>query len=321
MTEALTFEGVSRTFRTRGETVQAVTDLSFTVESGETVCLLGPNGAGKTTTVKMASTLLAASTGRITIAGFDADRDARAARARLGLALGGERGFYMRSSALSNLRFFARIQGVARRDVDARVQNALDTVRLSDVANRPVEQLSKGMKQRLHIARAIVHRPALLILDEPSSGLDIESAYELRALICHLRDAGAGILFTTHSMTDAEMCADRLLVVARGQLLAHGTAEEISRHAAFERISTLRVKRLGSETAGPLAFLRERAAVTIREGESSVSIDVFWRREEDIALHASAVSALAGDSEIWTRKPTLEELYLAITSSPPGVEP
>lgn len=176
----------------------AVDGLSLDIDAGQILSILGPNGAGKTTAVRMCATLLEPSSGEIAIDGIDAIKRPREARRRMGLVLGGDAGFYARASGIANLLFFADIAGVRGRDRKSRVDQSLEAVSLADRASDPVHTYSRGMKQRLHIARALLGEPRLLVLDEPTSGLDPQIASDIRSLLSALADDGVGILLTSH---------------------------------------------------------------------------------------------------------------------------
>lgn len=194
----------SRGFGRKKTTRQVLHNVSFDIHSGEIFCLLGPNGAGKTTTVKIVGTLLAPDSGNVRIASIDAVSNPREARKHVSLLLGGERGFYQRLSALDNLRYFADLSAVPYREQGKRIHDALEQVDLLDKAHDAVQTFSRGMWQRLHIARSLVARTDLMLLDEPTTGLDPENARKVREIIHALRDQGIAILLTTHEMSEAE---------------------------------------------------------------------------------------------------------------------
>lgn len=232
---ALRLHEVSRRFGDR----LAVDGVSLDVSPGQIVCLLGHNGAGKTTTVRIASTLLTPDAGRVEVDGVDALATPRKARARTGLVLGGERGFYTRPSVSANLLFYADVAGVPGRQRRVRVEEALEAVGLADRASSPVGELSRGMVQRLHLARALLAEPGLLILDEPSSGLDVQSARDLRELIRMRANAGVGVLLTTHTMPEAEALADRVDVIRRGRIIVSGDSSAVARAAGVLAVTTV----------------------------------------------------------------------------------
>ena len=207
--------------------IAAVVDLSFEVAQGELFGMLGPNGAGKTTTIKMLTTLLRPTSGKVSVAGFDVARDAARIRPLIGFAFGGERGLYYRLSGRDNLRYFAELYRLQPRQINARVEELLELVRLRERADERVEGYSRGMKQRLHLARTLLHDPNILFLDEPTIGLDPVGARELRETIRQLHERGKTILLTTHYMFEADALCDRIVVIGKGRLLASGTPREL----------------------------------------------------------------------------------------------
>jgi ABC-2 type transport system ATP-binding protein len=193
----------------------AVDNLSLTLAAGKVLALLGPNGAGKTTTMRMLSGLLAPSSGTATVCGYtlgQRDQDNDAIRARCGVVPEAP-GFYERLTARQNLRFFAGMHGLPTPEIDQRVAAELDRFKLSERGDDRVGTYSKGMKQRLSLARALLHRPQLLFLDEPTAGLDPKATAELHLLIRDLRSAGNGIVLSTHTLEEAESLADEILVI------------------------------------------------------------------------------------------------------------
>ena len=226
-------ENLKRDFVTKSGNRHAVNGVTVKINPGEIVALLGPNGAGKTTTVRMCATLLSPTSGRITVAGIDAIKNPKAARKITGLVLGGEGGFYSRATARKNLLFFADIAGVPSRDRQRAVTSALEAVQLTDRADDKVREFSRGMTQRLHIARALLSKPSLLLLDEPTTGLDPEIALEIRRLVRSLAGTGVGILLTSHNMYEVEDLADHIQVIAVGQQIAAGSVADIAKAAGL----------------------------------------------------------------------------------------
>ena len=188
----------------RGSEIVAVSDISFDVRPGSIFGLLGPNGAGKTTTVRMLSTLLLPTTGSARVAGFDVASQPREVRRRTGLALGGDRGLFGRLTAEQNLQYFGAINHLAPREANRRSDELLELVGLGERRRSKVFEYSRGMKQRLHLARALLTEPDVLFLDEPTAGLDPLGAYEFRQLVGELKERGRTILLTTHFMLEAD---------------------------------------------------------------------------------------------------------------------
>src|SRR5256712_6641640 len=198
---AIELRDVRRVFRTSTGTLRrhtkeilALDGLSLEVVEGELFGILGPNGAGKTTTIKVLTTLLIPTAGSATVLGLDVVRDAKEVRRKIGFVFGGERGLYYRLSGRDNLRYFAELYAVPPREIPSRVEELLDLVDLRDRGDERVEGYSRGMKQRLHLARTLLHRPRVLFLDEPTIGLDPIGARELRKIVSQLHESGATII-------------------------------------------------------------------------------------------------------------------------------
>lgn len=319
MIPALELENVTREFRPRRNSNPriAVNDLNLTLESGSIFCLLGPNGAGKTTTIKMISTMLRPSEGTITVDGINAIAHPRRARARMGLMLGGERGFYLRASARDNLRFFADVVGLGRADINARVEECLDIVGLNGRADDPVSRYSTGMRQRLHIARSILGKPKLLLLDEPTNGIDPESAADVRKLIRKLSYEGVAVFLTTHHLVEAEQLATSFGLMVGGHLILQGGVADIALASGVQFVSTASthlpligpiIQQIGSANIGAMTF-ESRAGIT--------HFHLTWNSEPDIHkledIFRNAIGLVPED--LYTRKATLEEVYLALVQS------
>src|SRR6187551_2427107 len=214
-------------FRRRAIDVEAVRDVSFEVGKGELFGLLGPNGAGKTTTIKMLITLLLPTSGSARVLGLDVVEQPREVRRRIGYVFGGEKGLYERLSALDNLRYFAELYSVPPRLQRQRIADLLELVGLTGRENERVEGYSRGMRQRLHIARGLIHDPEVVFLDEPTIGVDPVGARELRATIASLVAQGKTVLLTTHYMFEADSLCDRIAVIAKGRSVGEGTPREL----------------------------------------------------------------------------------------------
>ncbi len=220
--------------RSPARTVTAVDDVSFAVPRGTIFGLLGPNGAGKTTTIKMLSTLLVPTAGSALVNGFDVLHQEQEVRRQLGVVLGGDRGLYWKLSARDNLVYFAHLYGMQRDEIEPRCNHLLDLVQLRDRAGDRVEGFSRGMKQRLHLAKALLHNPPVLFLDEPTIGLDPASAVDMRRAIAELVPHHT-VLLTTHDMHEADqLCAD-IAIVDHGRIVAEGTPGALKARVADQR--------------------------------------------------------------------------------------
>ncbi len=212
--------------------------LTLHIEPGEIYGLLGPNGAGKTTTINILCNLLNADSGELRIGGQSVSE---ATKKIIGVAPQ-ENLLYKTLSCAENLRFFAKIYGIRGKNCDRRIQYCLEAVGLADRANSPVESLSGGMQRRMNVAVALVHNPQLLILDEPTTGLDIETRYDIWALIQQLRADGMTILLTTHLLDEAERLCQRIGVLKGGQIVAEGTLPELRKMIPAKEIVMIRTQ-------------------------------------------------------------------------------
>src|SRR5208282_6324828 len=267
-------------------------------------------GAGKTTLTKILSTLLLPTQGQAFVLGHDVVRDADWLRPRMGLVLGGERGLYTRISARENLRYFADLYGIPRTDRERRIDEVLARVDLEEAADRRVEEYSRGMKQKLHLARGILHRPQILFLDEPTIGLDPKSARETRKLVRSLVSDGVTILLTTHYMFEAEELCPELAVMSKGQIVAKDTIPGLRRRVGGDR--TIEVDAYGFDD-------REMAQLRVLPGVSKVASEEFGprmrltlriRTEEVRPDQVAAMLPNHPELTVRERRTSLEDVYL-----------
>lgn len=208
--------------------ISAVRDISLEIPKGKITGVLGINGAGKTTTIRMLASLITPTSGSLTMDGVDAVKNHLWVKERINMISGGERNLYWRLTAQENLRYFGSLYGIGKKELEERIGELLKTVGLEEAKDIPVERYSKGMKQRLQIARGLINEPEYLFLDEPTLGLDILIAKEIRELIHSLaKERGKGILLTTHYISEAEELCDYIYVLDQGQIIARGTKEEL----------------------------------------------------------------------------------------------
>lgn len=216
--------GLTKSFGTH----MVVQDISFEVAAGEVFGLLGPNGAGKTTTLRMLSTTLQPTRGSGVIAGHDVRRDPEAVRANIGV-LPMDPGLYGRLTAAENLRFYGRLCGMRGNALERRIDELLEWLDLADDKHRPTENFSKGMRQKVALARAVLHDPKVIILDEPTAGLDVLSARSVIDFIRESQNAGRSVLFCSHYLLEADRVCDRVAILAGGKICAVGTPGEVCR--------------------------------------------------------------------------------------------
>lgn len=208
--------------------IPAVRDISLEIPKGKITGVLGINGAGKTTTIRMLASLISPTSGTLTIDGVDAVKNHLWVKERINMISGGERNLYWRLTAEENLRYFGSLYGIGGKELENRISELLNIVGLEEAKDIPVERYSKGMKQRLQIARGLINEPEYLFLDEPTLGLDILIAKEIRELIMALaKKREKGILLTTHYISEAEELCDYIYVLDQGQIIARGTKEEL----------------------------------------------------------------------------------------------
>jgi ABC-2 type transport system ATP-binding protein len=309
-----TYKTHTGTFRRRAKEVEAVRGISFSVEPGELFGLLGPNGAGKTTTIKMLITLLIPTAGTARVLGLDVVQRAREVRKRIGYVFGGERGVYERLSGYDNLRYFAELYGVPAREQKRRIEELLELVGLKGREHERAEGYSRGMKQRLHVARGLLHDPEVLFLDEPTIGLDPVGAREVRATIASLTEAGKTVLLTTHYMFEADALCDRIAVISKGLIVAEGTPLDLKRGVAQGSVVEVEVYGVADEAVERVRALGGVVAVAIEEREQAQVLVV--QTEPDVELTQAILGHLNGSDvgRISRREPTLEDAYVALVS-------
>jgi ABC-2 type transport system ATP-binding protein len=319
--DAIEVQGLKRVYRARmgvfGRKVKevlAVDGIDFSVAQGELFGLLGPNGAGKTTTVKMLTTLLTPTAGQASVLGHDLVDEADHIRQRIGFVFGGERGLYWRLSAYDNLTYFANLYHVPPDVQKGRIPYLLDLVGLSGRGDEKIEGYSRGMKQRLHIARALLHEPELLFLDEPTIGLDPVGARELRNTIRVLQGEKKTILLTTHYMFEADALCQRVAVINQGVIVALDTPAELKRYVRDLSVVEVEVFGVPPEAIGRLRALDgvdtvsvenrgQRQALLVQSGNGAAAVAPVVNTLEGLGLRVGNVVV---------REPTLEDAYVRL---------
>jgi len=298
--------------RRKAKEIVAVDGVSFDIREGELFGLLGPNGAGKTTTVKMLTTLLIPTAGTATILGHDVVKEAAHIRPHIGFIFGGERGLYWRLSAVDNLRYFANLYMVEPDVARRRIPYLLELVGLKDRSREKVEGYSRGMMQRLHIARTLLHDPLILFLDEPTMGLDPVGARELRSVIRNLLQERKTILLTTHYMFEADELCQRIGVINQGKIIALDTPSGLKQHVQDLSVIQMEVLGITEEQVDRLRSLPFIDTVSVEPRE----------QRQVLSIHSSLGSGAVPQilnvldglrvDKVTAREPTLEDAYVRL---------
>jgi len=235
-----------KAFKTRTGTVKAVDGVDFEAPDGQITGLLGPNGAGKTTTLRMLYTLMKPDAGQVLVDGIDAARDPAAVRRALGV-LPDARGVYKRLTARENIAYFGELHGMSRAAIALRTQALSEALDMDGILERQTEGFSQGQRTKTAIARALVHDPRNVILDEPTNGLDVMTTRAMRGFLYQLRDEGRCVIFSSHIMQEVAALCDRIVIIAQGQVVAAGSADELRARFGESNLEDAFVKAIGSE--------------------------------------------------------------------------
>jgi sodium transport system ATP-binding protein len=233
-------------FKTKTTTVRAVQGVSFCARDGEITGLLGPNGAGKTTALRMLYTLMSPDSGSITVDGFAASTHSFEVRSRLGV-LPDARGVYKRLSARENIAYFGRLHGMREQAIHEGTERLAKALGMEDFIDRACEGFSQGQRTKTAIARALIHAPKNVILDEPTNGLDVMTTRALREFLLQLKADGHCVIFSSHIMQEVAALCDRIVVIAHGKVMANGTPDEIRTQTGEVNLEEAFVKVIGSE--------------------------------------------------------------------------
>jgi len=239
-------QDLHKSFKTKTGLVNAVDAVSFQASDGQITGLLGPNGAGKTTTMRMLYTLMKPDRGQVLVDGVDASADPVTVRRSLGV-LPDARGVYKRLTARENIAYFGELHGLSREQIAARTQALSQALDMDDILDRQTEGFSQGQRTKTAIARALVHDPRNVILDEPTNGLDVMTTRAMRGFLRQLRDEGRCVIFSSHIMQEVAALCDRIVVIAKGRVVAAGTADDLRAQVGEDNLEEAFVKIIGSE--------------------------------------------------------------------------
>ncbi len=314
--KGIVLQNLVKVFKKRNDEVRAVDGVSFEIKEGEMFGLLGPNGAGKTTLIKCISTLLIADSGTAVVGGYDIRRDPLAVRRLIGVLTGGERSLYWKLTPLENLKYFAALYGVPRKKTKERIDYLLQLMDLTDKVNVRVEKLSSGMKQKLSLARTLIHDPPILLIDEPTLGLDPYFARFVRQFIkteLHQK-LKKTILLTTHYMMEADELCERVAFMNRGKIRALDTPLSFKNSMPQEQI--LEVKCLGDLDKGLFTQLKESASLRLKKQDGCSYIRMNTDNPEELL---SGVVELVRDKakvlSVLVTAPTLEDVFVHLTGA------
>lgn len=298
-------------------TFTAVNGVDLQIQRGEIFGLLGPNGAGKSTTIRMLCTLLEPTSGTARVNGFDIVKQANDVRRSLGTLLAGERSIYWKLSGRENLEYFAALYHIPQPTAKKRVEELIERMELKDRANELVEKYSTGMRQRVAIAKALLAHPPILLLDEPTLGLDPQAARRLRELIAELKQEGHTILLTTHYMEEADLLSDRIGIIDSGKVIALDTPEGLKHRIEQKEVIRLEVTGWHEEIADKLRSISGiENLISRQEGEADLW-EVNMQAQNSRAAIPRIVEHISGNGTRLVNmnivKPSLEDVFIHLT--------
>jgi len=309
------FNVTKGTLRRTKTQVVAVKDVSLEVDYGELFGLVGPNGAGKTTTIKMLTTMLIPTSGKAIVLGYDIQKDVTKVRERIGIVLGGERGLYTRVSAVDNLRYFADLYGVPVNVREKRIKELLQFMGLWERARDRVETYSKGMKQRLHLARGLINDPELIFMDEPTLGLDPEIAIETRNMIRQLVEKGKTVLLTTHYMFEADELCKRVAIIKNGEIVALDTPSGLKKYVMDTSVVEVEGFGITDKEVARFKEVQEVLSVSADFGENKQILRIQTPKGSEIISEVQEILKNTRIYNIKIKEPTLEDAYLRLVAS------
>ena len=292
--------------------VEAVRGISFTVGEGGLFGLLGPNGAGKTTTIKMLTTLLLPTAGSATVLGHNVIRQPQAVRRQINVVYGGERGLYLRLTGRQNLLYAADLYGVEPSLAQKRVGELLEMVGLAERADERVENYSRGMKQRLHIARGLINDPPVIFMDEPTIGLDPEAAHFIRQRIKYLTGEGKTVFLTTHDLWEADQLCDRIAILKQGQITALDTPRGLRRIVGDMQVVEVETYGMADTTWEGLKTALGNGFVSLATYGPKQTISIHEKETKEITAQVSRLLADTKVLSVQVREQSLGDAFLRL---------
>lgn len=302
-----TDEGI---FKRKKKIVEALQGITFSVREGEIFGLLGPNGAGKTTTIKILTTMLTPTSGEIRILGLDPVKEFKKLRSQINFILGGERNLYWRLSAYDNLAYFADLYKIPRHIQKNRIPQLLELVGLTEVAHRRVETFSKGMKQKLQIARGLINEPRILFLDEPTIGLDPMSARQLRDILRELKQQGTTILLTTHYMLEADELCDRIAFIDNGMISILDTPDELKKRIDQNSVVACSISGLTENEREKITAHPAIHHIQVEQPDQLYRLRIQTHLPHELIMELYQIVGTVRMTNLSITTPTLEDVYI-----------
>lgn len=314
MNKVITAENLTREYvvkkKIKGKNVvTAVDNISFDVFEGEVFGFLGQNGAGKTTTIKILTTLLLPTKGRVLVLGHDVDKEEKEIRKKINFVYGGERSLYWRLTGRENLIYFSMLYNV--HDYKSKIEEIIKKLKLAEYIDKRVETYSKGMKQKLQIAKGLVNDPKILFLDEPTIGLDPIAANDLRYIIKELSNKGTTIFFTTHYMDEAEKLCDRIALIKKGNIVALDTPKNLIQQNADFNTLEVSVKTFQQKWIDEIAAIEGIINVGINK-KDAVKIVIKYKTQIDIPDMVINIIKMKNIINTNLRTSSLEDVYVKL---------
>lgn len=301
----LKIEHLSKSFNS----IKAVDDISFEVKKGEIYGFLGPNGAGKTTVISMISGLLEADAGKIVVDSLDLESNLRKIKKLMGV-VPQEMAFYEELSAKENLFFWGKLQGLGRKILEERIQFYLDKTGLLGRENDPLKKYSGGMKRRINLIIGLIHQPKLLLLDEPTIGIDVQTKLNIYEIIKEASSRGTTILYTTHNMQEAEELCHRIAIMDLGKILASGTLEELIQIVGEKDIILITGKFTANQGQRIISAFKDAAVLSLKEGKIVLTLETSQRMP--LLLEEFFKEGISID-DVSIKQPNLESVFLKLT--------